>query len=638
MALTPLPTPPAGRASPLGEAQLTGDQYRLLFESNPVPMWAYDTATLRFLAVNDAAIRSYGFTREEFLSMTLVDVRPREDAVRLRQIAREVPEGFHQTGEWRHRKKDGTVFPVEITSHSIEFGGRPARLVLVTDITERRAVEDALRESEERFRSIVENSPLGLLRAALDGTFVFANDALARILGYDSADSVVGLNLLRICHDPDDRARLATAVREGSAMGTELELHRRDGSLVTVRLTARLVRGGNRALQVFEGFVEDVTPLRRAQDALRQSEKLAAIGQLISGVAHELNNPLSAILLFVETLLQEERTPEDEEALTQIRDQARRSRTIVRDLLSSARGGDVRRARTGTRELIERTARGVELQVEELGPALNVALSASLPDVEVDGPAMAQVITNLVVNAAQAAGAGGTVWLRARAIGAQVQILVEDSGPGIPPDVMSRLFEPFFTTKPPGQGTGLGLPVSRGIVESHQGTLVAENIPRGGARFTVTLPAMQEAIVSHEPPSAAPGAPAPVFRHVLIIDDEASIRLALSRFFSRRGWTVDEAVDGAAGLERLTAEDAPDYTLVVSDLKMPGLSGIELHDALATSHPTLLERVVFSTGDVASPEAASFIERSRCTVLQKPFELATLDEIVARFIAERIDE
>lgn len=638
MTLTPPRTPSLANADPIGEPQLAGDHYRMLFESNPVPMWVYDSNTLGFLAVNEAAIRNYGFTRDEFLAMTVADVRPSEDAGRVREVVRRLPKGYNKTGEWRHRRKDGTVFPVEITSHSTEFDGREARLVLITDITERRAAEDALLESEERFRSIVENSPLGLFRAALDGTFVFANTALARILGYDSADTVVGLNALRICHDPAERSRLAASFREMVSSGYELALRRRDGSLVTVRMTARLVVGGNGALNVCEGFLEDVTPLRRAEDALRQSEKLAAIGQLISGVAHELNNPLSAILLFVESLLQEERSTEDAEALTQIRDQARRSRAIVRDLLSSARGGDVRRVRTGTRELLERTARGLEPQVEEIGARLKLVLDTPLQDIEVDGPAMAQVITNLVVNGAQAAGEGGTVWLRARAIGEHVHIIVEDSGPGIKPDVMSRLFEPFFTTKPHGQGTGLGLPVSRGIVESHQGTLTAENVSRRGARFTVKLPAMQEAIVTHAPPSTGADGTVRTKHHALVIDDERSIRMALSRFFTRRGWLVDEASDGAAGLDRLIAADGAKYAIIISDLKMPGLSGIELHDRLALTHPRILERIVFSTGDVASPEAKGFVERSRCTILQKPFELATLDEIVARFIAEQVDD
>ena len=489
------------------EARLAAERYRLLFDNNPVPMWVYDIGSLRYLAVNDAAIDTYGYSREEFLAMSIRDVRPVDDRDALADRIRTLPRGYYQTGTWRHRKKDGTVFPVEITSHSIVFDEHDARLVLITDITER----------------------------------------------------------------------------------------------------------------------------QRAEEALRKSEKLAAIGQLISGVAHELNNPLSSILILVETLLQDVRPPEDTEALTTIRDQARRSRTIVRDLLSSARGGPVRRQMTSVTDLLQRTARGLAPQVEELGGELQVTIDGSLPEVSMDPTAIAQVITNLVVNAAQAAKEGGRISLTGRAARHQIEIVVEDNGPGIAPDDIARLFEPFFTTKPPGAGTGLGLAVSRGIVEVHQGTLMAENIPRGGARFTLTLPApdAEVAVVAH----AAHAATArDGVRRVLIIDDEPSIRMALRRFFTKRGWLVDEAADGGAALRALLAPEAPDYTLVVSDLKMPGLSGIALHDRLLTDRPGIVDRMVFSTGDVASPDARAFIDRVKAPVLQKPFELATLDSTIRRLI------
>ena len=494
--------------STLEETRLAAERYRLLFDNNPVPMWVYDVRTLRFLAVNNAAMENYGYTREEFLARTIRDVRPASDGAALTERVRSLPRGYYQTGMWHHQKKDGTIFPVEITSHSLEFDGHDARLVLITDITER----------------------------------------------------------------------------------------------------------------------------QRAEEALRKSEKLAAIGQLISGVAHELNNPLSSILILVETLLQDSRPSEDTEALTTIRDQARRSRAIVRDLLASARGGAVRRQPTHVADLLRRTARGLAPQVEELGGELQVAIDDSMPDVLVDATAIAQVVTNLVVNGAQAAGEKGHVTLRALASGNRVEILVEDDGPGIAPDAFGRLFEPFFTTKPPGVGTGLGLAVSRGIVEVHQGTLMAENIPGSGARFTVSLPApITEAASSR--PVAAPPCPDPTgARRVLIIDDEPSIRMALKRFFSKRGWQVDEAGDGAAALKALLAPNAPDYTVVVSDLKMPGLSGIALHDRLLADRPGIVARMVFSTGDVASADARAFIDRVKAPVLQKPFELATLDSTINRLI------
>lgn len=496
------PSPP----SVFEETRLAAERYRLLFDYNPVPMWAYDTGTLRYLAVNDAAIRTYGYSREEFLAMTICDVRPPDEAATVAERVRVLPKGFNQTGKWRHRKKDGTIFPVEITSHSLVFDGHDARLVLITDITER----------------------------------------------------------------------------------------------------------------------------QRAEEALRKSEKLAAIGQLISGVAHELNNPLSSILILVETLLQDVRPLEDTEALTTIRDQAQRSRAIVRDLLSSARGGPVRRQVTNVADLLQRTARGLAPQVEELGGELQLSVEDSLPELSMDPTAIAQVITNLVVNAAQAAKEAGRVRLRARANSNRLEIVVEDNGPGIAPDDFSRLFEPFFTTKPPGVGTGLGLAVSRGIVEVHQGTLMAENIPGAGARFTLSLP------IPENVATVAAGAPVPATaarggaRRVLIIDDEPSIRMALRRFFVKRDWVVDEASDGGAALRALLAPDAPEYTLVVSDLRMPGLSGIALHDRLVAERPGIVKRMIFSTGDVASQDAREFIDRVEAPVLQKPFELATLDETITR--------
>ena len=505
-------TPPQANAlhpspsSSLEETRLAAERYRLLFDNNPVPMWVYDVETLRFLAVNDAAIRNYGFSREEYLAMSIRDVRPKEDRDAVAERARELPPGYNQTGKWRHRRRDGTVFPVEITSHSIVFDGHDARLVLITDITER----------------------------------------------------------------------------------------------------------------------------QRAEEALRKSEKLAAIGQLISGVAHELNNPLSSILILVETLLQDVRPLEDTEALTTIRDQARRSRAIVRDLLSSARGGPVRRQATSVANLLQRTARGLAPQLEELGTELQVVIEDSLPEVSMDPTAIAQVITNLVVNAAQAAKEGGRVSLRARAGANRIEILVEDNGPGIAAGDFSRLFEPFFTTKPPGVGTGLGLAVSRGIVEVHQGTLMAENIPGSGARFTLSLPA-PEAAVAPGGGLTATEATGDGGQRVLIIDDEPSIRMALRRFFTKREWTVDEAGDGGAALRALLAPDAPEYTLIVSDLKMPGLSGIDLHDRLMAERPSVVRRMIFSTGDVASADARAFIDRVNAPVLQKPFELATLEDTIARW-------
>jgi two-component system NtrC family sensor kinase len=281
------------------------------------------------------------------------------------------------------------------------------------------------------------------------------------------------------------------------------------------------------------------------------------------------------------------------------------------------------------------------------------------------------VLTNLVANAAEAAGPGGRVRVVARRAGDWWELIVEDSGPGIPADVMPRLFEPFFTTRAPGKGTGLGLAVAHGIIEQHHGRIRAMNRPAaegGGARFVVSLPLVAQAAAQLQPgarrtppswpsavaaavPSAvtmtesctepcaaaslsAADAPVPTPRlRVLVIDDEHTIRVALRRYFERRGWHVDEAEDGRAGYERLLDPTAQPYDVVISDLKMPGLSGIELHRRLSDERPAVLERLIFSTGDTASPEAASFLEHTRCPVLEKPFELLALAKAVDRMVA-----
>jgi CheY-like chemotaxis protein len=243
------------------------------------------------------------------------------------------------------------------------------------------------------------------------------------------------------------------------------------------------------------------------------------------------------------------------------------------------------------------------------------------------------VVTNLVINAAQAAP-GGTVRIVARSGDGQCRIHVEDDGPGIAADVLPRMFEPFFTTKPVGAGTGLGLSVSLGIAAQHGGTLRAENRPAAegsGARLTLSLPLTS----APEVQPAAEVAQQPLARvrttmpRVLLVDDEPPIRKALSLFFARRQWQVDEAADGATALDMLLgAHDDDTYELVISDLRMPGVSGVMLHDHLAVTRPALLDRLVFSTGDVVSPEAAAFVARTRCTVLEKPFELSDLDAII----------
>jgi PAS domain S-box-containing protein len=484
--------------------------------------------------------------------------------------------------------------------------------------------------SEGRYRSVVDNSPYGIYRVSFDGRFVTVNRALCAIVGYSEAE-LFASNISILYVDPAERQRLV-ADYEVRPQGTPVDVPWRckGGRVITTRVWVYADRDESGRVKHFDGYVEDVTPLRATEQALRQSEKLAALGQLVSGVAHELNNPLSAILLFTEDLLASPRTVEEEEALGIIAQQARRSRAIVRDLLSFVRSRDVMREPIEPITFLDQVKRALQPQLAQLGVTLHVDVSPDGAVIHVDRAGIEQVVTNLVINAAQAVGKGGNVWMATRIDANQYVIEVSDDGAGIASEVLPRIFEPFFTTKPMGQGTGLGLSVSLGVVQQHGGSITVENgtatnaTNASGARFIVRLPMPAVAIAVDEatagPILCAEGAGA---RHVLIVDDEVTIRRALNRFYSRRGWMVTEAADGASAYEHLVV-CAESFDLVISDVKMPEVSGIQLHAALQSQRPDVLDRMVFCTGEVESPAVATFVAETGCKVLLKPFDLKTL--------------
>jgi PAS domain S-box-containing protein len=410
--------------------------------------------------------------------------------------------------------RDGRI--VERLSQPQRIGDRiVGRVWSFRDVTAREQAAAALRASEASARAFVERSPYGICRVSTAGRFLEVNPALVALLGYPSAEALLATPLLDLYVDASERARVLRRHRSGvdAVEGYEVRWRRFDGAVATLRASSRIVRDGAGEVDCYEAFLEDVAPLRAAERALRQAEKLAAVGQFVSGVAHELNNPLAAVLLFSEELLEDGALPGERETLSLIRDQALRARTIVRDLLAFVRGRDGARDLLPAREVLQRVAHTLDRQLAAGAAGHEARLSLALDDdlgvVHVDRAAIEQVVVNLVMNAAQAAP-GGTVRLSAGRVSAtptrpaSLRVVVEDDGPGIAPDVLPRMFEPFFTTKPVGLGTGLGLSVSLGVAERHGGTLEAENrAPLGsGARLTLTLPLVAgPALVENAPPA-----------------------------------------------------------------------------------------------------------------------------------------
>lgn len=363
---------------------------------------------------------------------------------------------------------------------------------------------------------------------------------------------------------------------------------------------------------------------------LAESDKLRALGGLVSGVAHEINNPLTAVIGFTEELLAQPRSAEDRHALEIVREQAERCRRIVGDLLSTVGGQRDRREQVDARTLVERVVAGLAPEAAKRGTRVEVEVEAELGQIEADRVGLEQVLTNLIVNALQSLGRGGRVWVTARRDGGGVEWSVEDDGPGVKLELRERIFEPFFTTKAHGQGTGLGLAIAAGIVRAHGGQISLEPPvgERVGARFRFALPRRRLARVELAAPRTASSAPSAL--RVLVVEDERTVREALRTFGERRGWRVDEAADGEEALTQLARAAPDDFDVVLCDVKMPRVSGIELYDRLKTEAPLWIGRLLYVTGDVVAEETQRFFARTRCPVVHKPFDFDFLQSEVER--------
>ena len=381
-------------------------------------------------------------------------------------------------------------------------------------------------------------------------------------------------------------------------------------------------------------LLADITPeksaeaeLQRQRDAMHQSEKLAAMGALLAGVAHELNNPLS-IVVGRAALLQS--TAADPAVVAQARTiagAADRCARIVRTFLELARQRPPARRQVDLAGMIAETMSLLSYGLRSAGVAATTEIAPGLPEIWADPDQLAQVLINLVVNAQHALAQRPEP--RDLAIGASYDaagdalvLTVADNGPGIPPAIRSRIFDPFFTTKPVGEGTGLGLAMSLGHVRSHGGALDIETTPGGGATFVVRLPRTAPTPASPEP-AAAP--PAPTRRRVLIVDDEAEIAELLRDILLADGHAVTTVADGESALASLAAEP---FDLVLSDVMMPGMDGPTLWRELRRRRPEPLPGFVLVTGDSLRLDRVADIRETGCAVIEKPFEPGEVRKVV----------
>ncbi len=470
-----------------------------------------------------------------------------------------------------------------------------------------------------------------------DGTTTLAaNPHLKLVLGYasETPDAEVRPFDADRFHELQSRVTLLERLASGGSLVNYLvRLKRADTSSVWVEVTARAepVEGGLR----IEALMRDVSERKKLDDETRdiyhqllQAEKMAALGQTVSGVAHELNNPLATILTWAERLSQ--RTgldPTVRRGLEIILSESERSARIVRNLLTFARKRQTTRGMVDINQVVRETLalRAYEQRVTNV--TVIDALAAGLPHVFADAYQIQQVLLNLVINAEQAmlsANGRGVLVVRTwhDADRECVVLEINDDGPGIPQDVQAKIFDPFFTTKEVGKGTGLGLTVAYAIVNEHGGRIRLESGAPAGASFFVELPISGARL----PPTPQPRprqavTAAPLHATILVVDDEAALAAAVCAALQDAGHTVEQASDGEQALHRVQARA---FDLVVCDLKMPRMDGPTFYRRLLTLQPAMAERVVFVTGDVVGTDAEAFLQESGCRWLAKPFRLTDL--------------
>jgi PAS domain S-box-containing protein len=408
--------------------------------------------------------------------------------------------------------------------------------------------------------------------------------------------------------------------------------------------------------QLHQNLQRQIEIMGETRERLVQSEKLAAIGELVAGVAHELNNPLSSVILYAQLIQRRngELTPRLLEDLDVIVAQAHRASGIVRGLLDFARQRPPARKMSQIADVINSALNLVAYDLRNNNIFWETQFLPDLPLTMADPHQLQQVFVNLLSNTCQAIGAtqreghlsirletGASIFMGEASSGRPViRAILQDDGPGIPPHLLTRIFDPFFTTKPPGEGTGLGLSVCHGIVNEHGGHIWATSVAGRGATFYVEIPLVAErkpAVVA--PPTVSPPAPPPMdddlhrsLRRILIIDDEPSLRQIIARSLKRENFDVDAVSNGETGLALLNRGN---YDLILCDVRMPGLSGPDFYREVVELHPTMLGRIVFITGDTISPATRRFLEETKARWLTKPFELTDLMALVQNWSGER---
>ncbi len=591
-----------------------------------------------FVEVNDVACRTLGYTREELLDLTPKDIEPKAEPAVMQERIRAIKEDGYIVFESEHTRKDGSVFPVEVKGREIEYDGRPCVIGVARDLTERKEAEEALRESEERFRTVLENLAAGVFAHDLDGHIVFVNDAACRSTGY-TREELLSMYVSDI--DPNavsrqDAERIWHKMEVGQSTRIRSSHTRKDGSQfpVDIHITAVTLSGRRIILALAFDITEDLRreeELRKARQHQIEHERHRALAEMASGIAHDFNNALSPIQSYAELLLENpEKLDERERALRYLRHIQRSASTATETVRRMRKFYQPREEENFlpvdldyvVREVVSITQPRWKEEAKAAGKDVKLSTELNAAGEVVGNEAeLHEMLTNLIFNAVDAIPDQGTISIRTYpAEDAHVVLEVSDDGMGMSEETRQKCLDPFYTTKGP-QGSGLGLSTLQGVVQRHGGELRVESVEGEGTTFRIRLPLREQ--VEEEGDVGTSQADNVGSLKILAVEDEPSQREVLEEILALEGHRVHLAADGKEGFEKIR-EDS--YDLMITDRAMPGMNGDQLAAKVKEQKPD--QPVVMLTGFGDMMEAGNDYPRNADYLMKKPFSRDSLRKAI----------
>lgn len=595
----------------------------------------------RILFWNIFAERLFQWRKEEMQGRPITDILSERSLVTIKQSS------FWE-GECLGVRKDGATFPVHITNSVFrdERGKVKGMIFVVNDITERKQVEELLRQSEEKYRSLFEESKDAIFITSPKGQYVDINPAAVTLLGYDSKEELLKVDIAReVYYVPEERQKVINLLNhQGFVKDLEVVLKRKNGEKINVLMTATTVRDEEGKIVGYRGILRDVTERKLLENQLIQSQKMEAIGMLAGGVAHDFNNLLMVIQGNVELgLMNLEPSHPAYESLLKIEESTEKATNLTRQLLAFGRRQVLNPKALDVAEVIGNLSRMVSRLIGE-DIELRIEMKPGLHAIYADPTALDQVLINLIVNARDAMPRGGVLTLQASnvtldetfchrhpfiPVGDYVQISVIDTGMGMDETTRSRMFEPFFTTRE--KGSGLGLSVVYGIVKQHNGHILVESQLGKGSRFDLYFPTHRDAFVQEAMEVLSEEIPKGT-ETILVAEDEHEIRELLKAFLERLGYQVITACDGEEAIEFFSAHrDRID--LAILDAVMPKLNGPQVYERIVSSSPDL--PCLFLSGYSEEVVSRYFDQSLSIPILHKPVTLRNLGIKVRDILDQR---